>query len=329
VGRCQSFREVRLKWQLKVREIDIRTVKVCQRRFLFGSFYPTSFCREETKAGVADIPSRDVVLNTKRSKSDPSPLLESMVSHQSLVVDSILNAISRLPDQSQPGSTFLAASTQSRLPDTIKPILNLPLSGKKDAQSLFMTLHVLFPHDLIPALDILDRQLVTELRLERDNQTSLQDDGSTRYVFYVQSASAVTEHAAKSKPSTSKEVGARYNVTGKYGATQTYYEVDLDSWNCTCAAFAFSALLVVADSGSRDLMDEKNTYGDMETRQSLSNETRWRFGGAATQADADDGVPVCKHILAVVLTEAAPELFSQAQYSRAVSRGEMAGWATT
>ncbi|OCK86616.1 uncharacterized protein K441DRAFT_691607 [Cenococcum geophilum 1.58] len=44
---------------------------------------------------------------------------------------------------------------------TSNPLATLPQSSK----NLLLTLHVLFPHELLPALDLLDRHLVTRLRI--------------------------------------------------------------------------------------------------------------------------------------------------------------------
>ena len=44
---------------------------------------------------------------------------------------------------------------------TSNPLAALPQSSK----NLLLTLHVLFPHELLPALDLLDRHLVTRLRI--------------------------------------------------------------------------------------------------------------------------------------------------------------------
>jgi hypothetical protein len=66
---------------------------------------------------------------------------------------------------------------------------------------LMLTLHCLFPNDLLPALDILDRKLVRRIISEIDD------------IFIVISASP----------------------------SQKGYEVRLRAWNCSCPTFTLSA----------------------------------------------------------------------------------------
>lgn len=67
---------------------------------------------------------------------------------------------------------------------------------------------------------------------------------------------------------------------------------------------------------------------DDESTIKLQSLPSWRFGGIATRPDAI--VPICKHILAVVLGKAAPGLFENAMVMVDVSREEIAaraaGW---
>ncbi len=133
----------------------------------------------------------------------------------------------------------------------------------------------------------------------------------------MQSASAVMESSSRGAGGQ----GGRYRNAMR--ATNTHYEVRLDSWNCSCAGFAFSCftlLNTVGEKGREGLVEGQSG----EERTGGEGNEDWAFGRTATRKGT--GVPVCKHILAAVLAKAAPELFADAVARREVSREEMAGW---
>ncbi|KEF51317.1 uncharacterized protein A1O9_12667 [Exophiala aquamarina CBS 119918] len=197
------------------------------------------------------------------------------------------------------------------------------------ARSVFLTLHVLFPHHLLPALDLLDHGLVTRLvpkpgRIQVDG-----DDDRARLttdptgacgasptnpaweVFYIQSSSAVT-----STTNTRRK---------KQSVSATFYEVRLDSWNCSCPAFsvdAFQGLMSAGDDTAGERPDQLDNFlsGIHE-----AEEVGWRVGGIAT-LPSPGGAPICKHILAAVLARAAPMLFGTGVAESIASREQLAGW---
>ena len=98
------------------------------------------------------------------------------------------------------------------------------------------------------------------------------------------------------------------------------YEVRLQAWNCSCAAFAFAAF-------SGDCDDDHDSQREVAGRlDSGGNDEKimgkWRMGGLTL----DEGVPLCKHLLACVLAERIEGLGAFIE-NRVVSREEMAGWA--
>ncbi len=271
------------------------------------------------------------------------------------VVDHILTSISHLTTSAPPSSTpppTISSSTryntdQQSPSKPSNPLTSLPPTTSKDARSLFLALHFLFPHELLPALDLLDRGLVTRLVPSslpntRTNSTSDND------VFYIQSASAATsQHHPKHSTTTPGEAQGRFrnalasNSTSKSkgSATQTYYEVRLDSWNCSCAAFAFSSFTSLTKTGE-DVDNDNSTHqsehkdGDGHgdgcgAVKASSSPLACQFGGVATVPNAAAGVPVCKHILAAMMARASPDLFLEGVHvnvRREVGREEMAGW---
>lgn len=138
------------------------------------------------------------------------------------------------------------------------------------------------------------------------------------------------------------------NSRGK--ATDTFYEVRLDSWNCSCAAFAFAAFALLGveeggggNEGGDPVVGMGVNAGEAEAggagdcgrgaAAALEEEERerggFRFGGTATKPDAV--VPVCKHILAAAVARSLPDFAmppgrEQRGWKREVSGSELAGW---
>ena len=254
----------------------------------------------------------------------------------SATVTNLFKALAHLEEpKSQPSKrpSILPQRQPNILTQLIKPSSSIARNG-------FLTLHVLFPHDLLPALDLLDRGLVTCLvcttfsnTTETPAKPGLQQHHHVQEVYYIQSASAVTDSVAgRQQSSTASPYGYIVNPppapvtasTGRYRnalrtkATDTYYEVRLDSWNCSCAAFAFNALTLL----SLPEEDTTSTIAGAEARpaspsatanqliplpeQPTSNDKPpFKFGGMLTRPSAP--APVCKHILAACLASSLPE----------------------
>lgn len=221
-------------------------------------------------------------------------------------------------NQAPTGST-----TSPRLANQ-NPLISLPQDSAGLAKSALLTLHFLFPFDFLPALDLIDRELVQKLHCQHPDRTDVAID-----VFYVQSASAVV---ASSSRTGSK--GGRFG-NRNYAATRMHYEVRLDAWNCTCPAFAAATLKLIMGESSPESVHPQSTE-----RQPKGNETRNEgaaiqdhhgkietvlIGGVATKDEAL--VPVCKHILAATLCEASPVLFGAGMNVREVTVDELAAWA--
>ncbi|MCJ1410436.1 hypothetical protein MMC19_004521 [Ptychographa xylographoides] len=218
-----------------------------------------------------------------------------------------------------PASRFLLTSLFSSLPSSpfdlsenpqSNPLINVSTSTK----SLLLTLHCLFPNVLLPALDLLDRGLVKRLVLPPVSESStlnaitvipaaqkstIAPGVPTKHqvvsVYYVRSAQNVRYHS-------------RHQVTT---SSTTSYEVRLDAWNCTCAAFTFAAFSVL---GRDDRRGTNVAVGE-------DKERGW-FGGLA---DIEEEIPICKHLLACILIERCGLLrcFIEEVF---VSRDEAAGW---
>ncbi|KAI9692638.1 MAG: hypothetical protein M1820_009515 [Bogoriella megaspora] len=138
------------------------------------------------------------------------------------------------------------------------PLENLDPAARK----LLITLHVLLPNETLPALDLLERGCVSRFVLKQVSPLAREDEDATMignrddalggdntqgeghgrigpeeemekctFAYYVQSAS--THNAGHAGG------GGRSRFIDKEAAR--HYEVRLDSWNCSCPAFAFNA----------------------------------------------------------------------------------------
>ncbi|KAJ5619588.1 hypothetical protein N7510_003572 [Penicillium lagena] len=177
-------------------------------------------------------------------------------------------------------------------PDTLKPLM--------------LTLHCLFPNDLLLALDILDRRLVRHLVYTVEEDVS---PTSNPNIFLVMSASTA--------PSTGGSLSS-----STFTQHQKGYEVRLHAWNCTCPTFALSAF-----REARPAADAETTTPEVVQDQPSEKNLAYPFGGTLTRPTAEGAPPICKHILACVLFARCPGLFAPDEDERcAVSMEELAGW---
>ena len=215
-----------------------------------------------------------------------------------------------------------------------------------------LTLHAVFPSLLLPALDLLDRQLVTRFVLKGealDNQDAegrggalLGEGDGGKEAGYRQRQRVV--YYVKSNASTHSDRRSRYTRTADIGST--HYEVRPLVWSCTCAAFAFSAYNApssfspsyvsyedlndydrgegyghgVRNEEDEGMLDVPEYYVEVEG----GGDKQWEWGWGGLMLGEGE-VPLCKHLLACVLSErwnVAAEIVEE----REVGRDEMAGW---
>lgn len=214
------------------------------------------------------------------------------------LLTSILSAISRIPDPEQQPQT----QTQGQTTTSIARVNPSQLQGGGDDgarstataiaggnplrligpahRSLFTTLHVLFPSLLLPALDLLDRGLVTCLVMEDhgtsagagqdgrvDNNVDVdvemrdgngdrdRDRNGMEDMGQAPPAPIYLVRSAAQKPTRRPYGGGGGGGGGGKGGDATpttgaSYVVQTTAWNCTCAAFAFSAFPPLAGSSS-------------------------------------------------------------------------------
>ncbi|KAF2767534.1 hypothetical protein EJ03DRAFT_147254 [Teratosphaeria nubilosa] len=210
---------------------------------------------------------------------------------------------------SPPTPRHLITSLISSIPTPTQPQTQAAnqLPTTAETKDLFLTLHILFQHELLPALDLLDRGLVTRLRIQTNHNLPTTAE-ATRLgrPYYVRSA----QQQATPRGGNS---GSRYwNADHQH---TTYYEVRLEAWSCSCPAFAFSAF----PSTFTDTTAEQEVVDDVG---SSVHPHGWQIGGLSLGSE----VPICKHLLACVLVEHG-NAFSHMVEERMVSAEELAGWA--
>lgn len=254
------------------------------------------------------------------------------------LLTSLLTAISKIPPPPPPPQPNPATTTTDTTGARPTPITTRPTNPLKQIgpshRPLFTTLHVLFPSLLLPALDLLDRGLVTRLALRQkqhqqhltqdaDGDTDMTTSADAAMAACLPSAVYLVRSAQKTKPTTRRGESA----AGETASNVPRYLVHTAPWNCTCAAFAFAAFPLHDD---RIIMSSSSSSSSRSRSSEKEDVDRWEFGGMSFDGveDGDEGSsvpPCCKHLLACVLAERWAEGLGAYVNERAVSREEMAG----
>ncbi|MCJ1276071.1 hypothetical protein MMC21_003876 [Puttea exsequens] len=200
------------------------------------------------------------------------------------------------------------------------------------AKPTLLTLHALFPTTLLPALDLLDRHLITRFILSDTSSNSREQRGGD-----------AAEGARVESPRTEASKATFYVKSNAHSSSRSrcrdiadvHYEVRTQAWNCSCAAFAFAAFHSSSPftlrygsygsfhqtngsaEGDEDMLDMPDAS---ETKQGGSD---WKWGGLML---GEEEVPLCKHLLACVLAEWWDVAKAMVE-DKEVGREEMAGWA--
>ncbi|KAI3327741.1 hypothetical protein HD806DRAFT_332921 [Xylariaceae sp. AK1471] len=210
---------------------------------------------------------------------------------------------------------------------------------------LLTTLHVLYPSTLLPALDLLDRRLVTRVILKQDtpHSTTYEHQSAAYQDSEEETTATATTGAGYLNPQEGKIVKPIYHLVrsaqpqsnrrhhAHHPPTSSgqVYVVRLESWNCSCAAFAFSAFPPLPSPSTYEVFPATAPQDTGESDQT------WEFGGLSTDGrDTESGitggtggggVPCCKHLLACVLAEKWDAVLGRYIEERVVGREEGAG----
>lgn len=216
--------------------------------------------------------------------------------------------------------------------DQSPPLARIPASQQQPGlKPLILTLHCLFPNELLPALDILDRGLVKRLATA-GSPTSSGDNTTPDIHIPHDDHNQETGTTSETPPDevffvTSVSSSAAVSTADRQD--QKSYEVRLRAWNCTCPAFALLAFregLPATASTSGDLDPGIEPGTGIEDDDPLGQDC-YGFGGTLTSTSTP---AACKHLLACVLAARCPGLFGGGT-RRVVGREELggccAGWA--
>lgn len=167
----------------------------------------------------------------------------------------------------------------------------------QDCRRLLLTLHVLFPNLLLPALDLLDRRLIIRVRSSlaeaiTGDQRPTENNVWDLYVVKSVASTLTRRH--------------RENTASKS------YAVRLSAWNCSCVSFVFDAF------SPEKVASEEDDVGETQS---------WSFGGLSLdgRTGAAEHVPCCKHLLACLLAQRWNGLLGGYIDERIATREELAG----
>lgn len=244
------------------------------------------------------------------------------------LLTSILNAIAEIPPPPPP------PEVSTTRPDTLGEGggRSIPLSTSDNNplkridpshRPLFTTLHVLFPSLLLPALDLLDRGLVTRLLHQKPHEQLPEHDGDVEMT--EGSSSTLPLSTVYAVRSAQKPTGGSRRTDAATGG-QTIYIVHTAVWNCTCAAFAFSAFPPAAADAASSVLSTLRRSGEGEVDEAAAGDFGgMSFDGTRVESDRGGGVPpYCKHLLACVLVERWAALGGYVN-ERSVGREDLAG----
>lgn len=251
------------------------------------------------------------------------------------LLTSLINTLTSLPIPPRDPQPARLGSTRPPPQDPSNPLALLPPSSR----TLITTLHVIYPSLLLPALDLLDRGLVTRvlvldttpIRPPPSSAHSFSSSGTDEAEQARRDARAGTFHLVRSAQQPTRR--GRRPALDDAGSGPTYV-VCTQAWSCDCAAFAFGAFPAGEDRAATgyqirpadDYSRGPSSLLDAET-QSLGGAHGWEFGGLSLDGRQEGGgtPPCCKHLLACVLAERWGGALGDYVQERKVGREEAAG----
>lgn len=255
---------------------------------------------------------------------------QSMLPDHSEFLTSIFNKLSVVT------AACLPCPILSEEESASNPLASLPPETLAKVKPLLLTLHCLFPNEFLLALDILDRKLVRNYNLANSCPGA---ESLTHGAWFVisSSSSSFTSSISQIPPATAstpqhQEDALEESSNSGTRLPERYYEVHIDSWNCTCPAFTLASVQSLETTET----EQPNESSDTPFLAHSPKGTRdtWRFGGKLTTGIAGDqshraesplsAFAICKHLLACTLVSQCPTLFGHGLQLIAVSESELA-----
>lgn len=239
--------------------------------------------------------------------------------------------IDELSALSPPESKYddnIVAGTRTGYHQSRNNFSKLSTSQLSKVKPLMLTLHCLFPNELLLALDILDRRLVRRFTVENEDDENIFNASNTTKergaALHAQPQQNDTTWQRRRTAEEEEEIffvrSTSATSSGRsHAGIEKNYEVRLQAWNCTCPAFALS---VFRGMELFDDVEPSLCQDDVEDGQGDC-----RFGGTLTRDSVTTYPPVCKHLLACILGARCPALFGSGMEDRGrVNAEELAGW---
>ncbi|KAL7929127.1 hypothetical protein V8C35DRAFT_316304 [Trichoderma chlorosporum] len=211
-----------------------------------------------------------------------------------------------LPPSPLPGLSIISDFADN--PAAAEIVRETPSSaGDSNWRRQLLTLHVIFPSLLLPALDLLDRGLVTRLLVANESHNALERAASLVPPISIENGipQNIDKHCESVVPDSWQATGCReqicmYTVQSaasnttrrKRHAPQTakVYVVHLDAWSCSCGGFA---------------LDAYSHYDVANNSEKLQNSAPpgWAGNWGLDRLASLEDFPCCKHLLACLLAE--------------------------
>ncbi|RII13190.1 hypothetical protein CUC08_Gglean004490 [Alternaria sp. MG1] len=280
----------------------------------------------------------------------PSPVLPT----SRTFITQLFDSLSTLPGDQTVAATNNNAKTNTN-----------PLNNSSDAtRKQLLSLQVIFPTEFVPALDLLDRRLVTRFHIRNEEQMAelktVVDVGEQQQDVQMMQDTTVEPTDKDEMKDFNNTIyyvrSAQQQRSSRFATsydTTTYYQVRLRAWNCSCPAFAFSAFPATtvttrhveneetaaeaaaeAAAVHTPLHNNPTTHQELDHSKDSNNsddnnaDNKWIFGGISLVGkETTQPPPVCKHLLACVFVERCKGLFGGFVEDREVSIEEAAGWA--
>ncbi|KAF9878560.1 hypothetical protein CkaCkLH20_04052 [Colletotrichum karsti] len=243
------------------------------------------------------------------------------------VLTSLINALTTSPHDPDTTAPTTSENALKSLPHSHRPLL--------------VTLHVLFPSIVLPALDLLDRDLVA--RVVRDDthaadvdldgedpvedrrpepDQDAEDRGGAERVTGSDRRDPASFYVVRSVASTISRRKKTEADPSAVSSAGTKYLVHVDAWNCTCANFAFEAF--PPPGGGEDEIEILGADAE-DLDEAVPSSPEWQFGGLSLDGLDRGGVPCCKHLLACLLAEQWGSVLGSYVTERRMSRAAIAG----
>lgn len=227
------------------------------------------------------------------------------------MVLSLIRAISQSSQQPSP-SRIGESSPQPQRDEARDP-----------SRELILTLHVLFPNLVLPALDLLDRQLVEKIQVASGENSSANLDQPPRRADsrarveqpHRRVAPRPSVYCVRSLPLTASSRAATCGPRDRREGSRSH-TVHLGVWNCSCAAFAL-------DKYSGPTSNHRVCHVTAELPLMVAHASLDEASGSRA------GFPMCKHLLASLLVDDGAEWGALKCVERAVSKCEMAALMST